>query len=119
MNVVAGSTVKRIVRPDERFQQQVELPARAPSPLRRGQRLGTLTLLEHATVVARVPLVSAGALAAPGTVDRARWLTSHAWQNLLGAGGLLAVFGVLRPVRIHRRPTRRPGRAMLVRRRRV
>jgi D-alanyl-D-alanine carboxypeptidase (penicillin-binding protein 5/6) len=119
VNVLAASTVKRIVRPDERFEQKVELPARAPSPLRRGQRVGTLTLLEQGRVVARVPLVSASALAAPGTLDRARWLSSHTWQNLLGAGSLLAVVGVVRPLRIRRRATRRPRRAILVRRRRV
>jgi D-alanyl-D-alanine carboxypeptidase (penicillin-binding protein 5/6) len=118
VNVVAASSVKRIVRPDERFQQDVQLPARAPSPLRRGQRVGTLTLRERGQVVARVPLVTADTLAAPGKLDRARWLSSHTWQNLLGAGGLLAVV-VLRPVRVRRRPTRRPGRGILLRRRRV
>jgi D-alanyl-D-alanine carboxypeptidase (penicillin-binding protein 5/6) len=119
VNVLAGSTVERVVRPEERFEQKVELPARAPSPLRRGQRLGTLSLLQHGAVVARVPLVSSGTLAAPGTLDRGRWLSSHTWQNLLGVGGLLAVVGAVGPLRSRRRTTRRPSRAVLVRRGRV
>ena len=99
VNVVAGSTVERMVRADERFQQRVELPARAPSPLRRGQRLGTLSARARD-----------GRGPRPAWSARARWRrrarsiapagwSSHAWQSLLGAGGLLAVFGVVRPVR--------------------
>src|SRR5262249_18887243 len=81
VDAVAASGVTRVLRPQERFEQRVRLPARAPSPLRRGQRLGELTLLEDGRVVAHVALVADRALPAPTRLDRARSLASPTWHG--------------------------------------
>jgi serine-type D-Ala-D-Ala carboxypeptidase (penicillin-binding protein 5/6) len=97
---VAATGVTRVVRPEERFEQRVELPTRSPAR-RAGQRVGMLTLLQRGRVVAQVPLIAAGALNGPGEIDRLRWLTSHTWQGLVGGASVLALV-VIRPVRTRR-----------------
>jgi len=78
IQVVAGRGLARILRPGQRLRDEVELPTHAPLPLRRGQRVGTLTVRAGDRVLGRVPLVAAESAGEPGLADRAGWVVGRA-----------------------------------------
>jgi D-alanyl-D-alanine carboxypeptidase (penicillin-binding protein 5/6) len=83
VDVLASATVRRIIRRGQRFRVQVQgLPAELDGPLSSGSRVGTAVVRLGDDVVARVPLVTASAVAKASLTDRA----SDA------AGGLIVPF---------------------------
>jgi D-alanyl-D-alanine carboxypeptidase (penicillin-binding protein 5/6) len=81
--VAAGSVVAPVStrRP---LVERVVAPLVAQLPVRRGQRLGTLVVLDGERVVARSPLVAARAVDRPGTLARARFVLTRTIEHLVG-----------------------------------
>jgi D-alanyl-D-alanine carboxypeptidase (penicillin-binding protein 5/6) len=71
VEVIAGATVKRVVRSGTRTNVTVTgLPAEVDGPLPRGTRLGTAIVRKGAEVLARVPVVTARPVAEAGLGTR-------------------------------------------------
>ena len=71
VDVVAGATVKRVLRRGARTRVAVSgLPGEVDGPLPRGTRLGTATIRRGDEVLARVPVVTARPVAEAGVGDR-------------------------------------------------
>jgi len=64
----------------------VVMPGEAALPVRKGQRLGEVQVLENGTVIARSPLVAANAVEKPGALGRVGF---YAGRTLHHLGGLL------------------------------
>jgi D-alanyl-D-alanine carboxypeptidase (penicillin-binding protein 5/6) len=71
VTVVAGSTVRRVLRAGTRTRVSVGgLPAEVDGPLPRGSRGGTVTVQAGRDVLARVPVVTGGPVAQAGLGTR-------------------------------------------------
>jgi D-alanyl-D-alanine carboxypeptidase (penicillin-binding protein 5/6) len=71
VTVVAGSTVRRVLRAGTRTRVSVGgLPAEVDGPLPRGSRVGTAVVRAGATVLARVPVVTVRPVAEAGLAVR-------------------------------------------------
>jgi D-alanyl-D-alanine carboxypeptidase (penicillin-binding protein 5/6) len=71
VNVIAGATVKRVLRTGTRTQVSIGgLPAEVDGPLPRGTRVGTVTIRRGDDVLATVPAVTAAPVAEAGLGDR-------------------------------------------------
>ena len=71
VDVVAGATVKRVLRRGARTSVAVSgLPGEVDGPLPRGTRVGTATIHRGGEVLARVPVVTARPVAEAGVGDR-------------------------------------------------
>lgn len=64
--------------------ERVVVPAVAALPVRAGQRLGTLVVLDGGRVVGRSPLVASGSRAEPSIAEKAGWLAGRTVHNLVG-----------------------------------
>lgn len=103
--LVAGRAVVRTARRGERLDVRVTgAPAELDGPLPQGARVGTIVVRQRGEPVARVPLVTAGAVTEAGAADRLKDFVSRTRTVLL-----LAVFllGSLLLVVLRRRITRR------------
>ena len=102
--LVAGATLAGVVRRDEPLRTEVRTPGDLDGPLRAGARVGTMALVTHGRVVARVPLVTAAPVAEASLTERVTsFLTST------GVVLLIAVLALstLQLARMRRRATRR------------
>lgn len=89
VDVVAGSTVKRVLRTGMRTRVSVGgLPAEVDGPLPRGTRLGTATISTRDGVLARVPVVTARPVAEAGLGDRLNDMLSRS-QTIVALALLL------------------------------
>lgn len=71
VNVIAGATVRRVLRTGTRTNVQVlGLPSEVDGPLPRGTRVGTAIVRRGAEVLARAPVVTAGPVAEAGLTER-------------------------------------------------
>ena len=68
--LVAGATLAGVVRRDEPLRTEVRTPGDLDGPLRAGARVGTMALVTHGRVVARVPLVTAAPVAEASLAQR-------------------------------------------------
>jgi D-alanyl-D-alanine carboxypeptidase (penicillin-binding protein 5/6) len=82
--LVARQRTWRIVRIGRPLVERVVAPAAIGLPVRKGQRLGTVTVTENGRVVARQPLVAARSVQRPGVVSRAGWIARQTARHLLG-----------------------------------
>jgi D-alanyl-D-alanine carboxypeptidase (penicillin-binding protein 5/6) len=73
--------VARIGRP---LVERVVATAAVDLPVRKGQRLGTVTITARGRVVARRPLVAARSVDRPGVASRAGWYATRTARNLVG-----------------------------------
>lgn len=64
--------------------ERVVAPLVVRLPVRQGQRLGTVVVLDGQRVVARSPLVAARAIDRPGTLARARFVLTRTVEHLVG-----------------------------------
>ena len=110
VRVVAAEDVRRTVRRDERTTQRVVgLPADVEGPIAAGARLGTIEVVQRGRVVARVPAVTAEAVAAASFGDRLDENLGRTSVQLLLVVALLCVValavlarrGRRRPVAVH------------------
>lgn len=90
VEVIAGATVKRVVRSGTRTNVTVTgLPAEVDGPLPRGTRLGTAIVRKGSEVLARVPVVTARPVAEAGLGTRLDDMLSRA-QTIVALVLLLA-----------------------------
>ena len=116
VDLLASSTVRRIIRRGQRFRVQVQgVPAELEGPLPSGARVGTAVVRLGDEVVARVPLVTAAAVAEASLGDRvsdaADGLILPLLLGLALAGSLLIMVLRRRAVRRRRSVRRRERRA--------
>lgn len=86
VRVVAARPALRVVHVERPLLERVVLPREAQLPVRKGQRLGEVQVLDRGTVIARSALVAANAVERPGRLGRVRFYTGRTIDHL---GGLL------------------------------
>jgi hypothetical protein len=64
--------------------QRVVAPVEVALPVRKGQRLGEVQVLDRGKVIAASPLVAADGVAKPGTVGRVRFYAGRTLDHLGG-----------------------------------
>jgi len=105
VDVVASETVRRTIRRGQRFRVEVRgVPAELSGPLAAGARVGTAVVRLDGREVARVPLVTASAVAEASLGDRLRDALGGPLLPVLLAA---AVAGSLLIMVLRRRATRR------------
>ena len=91
LSIVAEEGVERVVRKGRSLVERVVAPAMVALPVRKGDRLGEVIVMDGDTVVARSPLVAAEDVEEPGFREQAGW---YAGEALAEAGDTLeSVFG--------------------------
>lgn len=108
VDLVASRTIKRTVARGKKLQVGIEgVPEEIDGPLEKGDRVGSVVVLDGERVVARIPLVTAEAVDAASFMDRIRdWLGAPLTIALL----VLFVAGSLYLVALRRRAVRRRRR---------
>jgi serine-type D-Ala-D-Ala carboxypeptidase (penicillin-binding protein 5/6) len=86
VRLVAGKPALRVIHVERPLVERVVIPVEAALPVRKGQRLGEVQVLDRGTVIARSPLVAAEAVDRPGTLGRVGF---YAGRTLHHLGGLL------------------------------
>ena len=86
VRVVAGKPALRVIHVERPLVERVVLPVEAELPVRKGQRLGEVQVIDRGTVIARSPLVAASAVDRPGALGRVGFYTGRTLHHL---GGLL------------------------------
>ena len=86
VRVVAAKPALRVIHVERPLIERVVLPVEATLPVRKGQRLGEVQVLDRGTVLARSPLVAVEAVDRPGTLGRVGF---YAGRTLHHLGGLL------------------------------
>lgn len=84
LRLVAPRAITRPAPTGRPLVERVVAPLTATLPVRRGQRMGTVVVLDGTRVVARSPLVADREVAAPGMLRRARYLSGRTARHLLG-----------------------------------
>ena len=86
VRLVAAKPVTRVVRVDRMLVERVVAPLEVALPIRKGQRLGEVQVLDRGEVVASSPLVAADALPLPSRADRVGFYLGrtvhHFWGSL-------------------------------------
>ena len=91
LQLVPVREARAVVRVGRELTERVVAPAVVDLPVRKGQELGEVRVLEGRRIVATRPLVAARDVAEPSFADRAGW---YAGQTLAEAGDMLGeVFG--------------------------
>jgi D-alanyl-D-alanine carboxypeptidase (penicillin-binding protein 5/6) len=83
VRLVAAKPALRVIHVERPLVQRVVAPVEVALPVRKGQRLGEVQVLDRGEVIARSPLVAANAVAKPGTVGRVRFYASRTLDHLL------------------------------------
>jgi D-alanyl-D-alanine carboxypeptidase (penicillin-binding protein 5/6) len=86
VRLVAAKPALRVIHVERPLVQRVVSPVEVELPVRRGQRLGEVQVLDRGEVIARSPLVAANAVEKPGAVGRVRFYAGRTLDHL---GGLL------------------------------
>jgi D-alanyl-D-alanine carboxypeptidase (penicillin-binding protein 5/6) len=86
VRAVAARPALRVIHVERPLVERVVLAAEAELPVRRGQPLGEVQVLDRGTVIARSPLVAANGVDRPGTLGRVGFYTGRTLHHL---GGLL------------------------------
>jgi D-alanyl-D-alanine carboxypeptidase (penicillin-binding protein 5/6) len=86
VRAVAANPALRVVHVERSLLERVVLPVEAALPVRKGQRLGEVQVLDRGKVIARSQLVAADAVERPGVLGRVGF---YAGRTLDHIGGLL------------------------------
>jgi hypothetical protein len=81
---VAARPLRRAVRIGRPLVQRVVLPSQVELPVRRGDVLGELRVLDRGKVVGRTPLVAAENREAPTTFERVKWYAGRTKAHIAG-----------------------------------
>jgi D-alanyl-D-alanine carboxypeptidase (penicillin-binding protein 5/6) len=84
VRLVASKPALRVIHVERPLVQRVVSPVEVELPVRKGQRLGEVQVLDRGRVLARSPLVAADAVARPGTVGRVRFYAGRTFDHLGG-----------------------------------
>ncbi len=84
VRLVAAKPALRVVRLERTLLERIVAPVEVALPVRRGQRLGEVEVLDRGVVVARSPLVAANAVARPGALGRVGFYAGRTVHHLRG-----------------------------------
>jgi D-alanyl-D-alanine carboxypeptidase (penicillin-binding protein 5/6) len=84
VELVAPRTMARTVRDDVSLVERVIAPASTALPVREGQLLGRVEVLDGSRVVASANLVAARAVSEPGVLGKASWYVRRTAHNVWG-----------------------------------
>jgi serine-type D-Ala-D-Ala carboxypeptidase (penicillin-binding protein 5/6) len=84
LELVAAREIVRPARVDRPLLERVVAPTAAALPVRAGQRLGEVRILDGDRVVARAPLVAERSVEEPGAGAKVRWYGTRTVHHLLG-----------------------------------
>ena len=87
IRAVAPKGKLRVVHVERPLVERVVLPVEAELPVRKGQRLGEVQVLDRGKVIAASPLVAAATVDAPGTLGRVQFYAERTLDHL---GGLFS-----------------------------
>jgi D-alanyl-D-alanine carboxypeptidase (penicillin-binding protein 5/6) len=87
VRLVAAKPALRVVHVERPLVERVVLPAEAALPVRKGQRLGEVQVLDRGRVIARSPLVAADAVERPGVVGRVGFYAGRTFDHMGGLFG--------------------------------
>lgn len=87
VRVVAARPALRVIHVERPLVERVILPVEAALPVRKGQPLGEVQVLDRGTVIGRSPLVAANAVDRPGTLGRVGFYTGRTLHHLGGLFG--------------------------------
>jgi serine-type D-Ala-D-Ala carboxypeptidase (penicillin-binding protein 5/6) len=79
---VAAKPLRRAVRIGRSLVQRAVLPSQVELPVRRGDVLGELRILDRDKVVARTPLVAAEGRDAPSRVEKVKWYAGRTAHHI-------------------------------------
>jgi hypothetical protein len=82
--LVAPRGARLVARVGRPLVERVVAAAAVGLPVRKGQRLGTVTVTMDGKVVARRPLVAARSVERPGLVSRAGWFAHRTARHIIG-----------------------------------
>ena len=85
VRLVAAKPALRLVRVDRRLVERVVAPVEVELPVRAGQRLGEVQVLERGEVVASSPLVAAAGVPLPDRLDRIGFYAGRTVHHLWGS----------------------------------
>jgi D-alanyl-D-alanine carboxypeptidase (penicillin-binding protein 5/6) len=86
VRLVAARPALRVIHVERPLLERIVVPVEVALPVRKGQRLGEVQVVDRGTVIARSPLVAASAVEKPGVVGRVGF---YAGRTLHHLGGLL------------------------------
>ena len=86
VRLVAAKPALRVIHVERALVERVVAPVEVALPVRKGQRLGEVQVLDRGKVIARSPLVAAAAVAKPGALGRVGFYAGRTLDHL---GGLL------------------------------
>lgn len=84
VRLVASKPALRVVHIERPLVERVVIPVEVALPVRRGQRLGEVQVLDRGKVTARSPLVAANAVDKPGAVGRVGFYAGRTLDHLAG-----------------------------------
>jgi serine-type D-Ala-D-Ala carboxypeptidase (penicillin-binding protein 5/6) len=87
MRLVAAKPALRVVRVDRPLGERIVSPIEVALPVRKGQRLGEVQVLDRGRVIARSPLVAASSVGLPGRADRIGFYARRTLHHLPGVPG--------------------------------
>ena len=87
VRVVAAKPALRVIHVERPLVERVVLPVEAALPVRKGQRLGEVQVLDRGTVIARSDLVAAAAVERPGVLGRVGFYAGRTLDHLGGLFG--------------------------------
>ena len=86
VRLVAAKPALRVIHVERPLLERVVMPVEVELPVRKGQRLGEVQVLDRGTVIASSPLVAANSVSKPGVVGRVGFYARRTLDHL---GGLL------------------------------
>ena len=87
VRVVADRPALRVIHVERPLVERVVLPVEAALPVRKGQRLGEVQVLDRGRVIASSPLVAASDVARPGALGRVGFYAGRTLDHLGGIFG--------------------------------
>jgi D-alanyl-D-alanine carboxypeptidase (penicillin-binding protein 5/6) len=84
VRLVAARPVLRVIHVERPLVERVVVPVEVELPVRRGQELGEVQVLDRGTVIARSPLVAANAVSRPGALGRVGFYAGRTFDHLGG-----------------------------------
>jgi D-alanyl-D-alanine carboxypeptidase (penicillin-binding protein 5/6) len=87
VRLVAAEPALRVIHVERPLVERLVVPVEVALPVRRGQRLGEVQVLDRGTVLARSPLVAANAVERPGRLGRIGFYAGRTLDHLGGLFG--------------------------------
>jgi len=87
VRLVAARPALRVVRVDRTLSERIVAPVEVALPVRKGQRLGEVRVLDRGVVIAQAPLVAAAAVPLPGRAQRVGFYARRTLHHLWGFTG--------------------------------